>query len=480
MRRLSSVDATMIYLESPRNYMHTLKIARLDPSAEPEGFDFGTYRARLLEVLHRAPPFRWRLAETPLGLHHPVWIEDPDFDIDYHLRHVACPPPGDERALCDLISRIYAWPLDPSRPLWVAWIIEGLEGGEVATVFLVHHAYCDGVGAGILLQRLASLEPDGEVPGPEQEWVPEPWPPAWKRLAWGLRDLPATLRAVWPRAIRGLWKRRGVRAGLLADGKQLPPQPQQAPRTPLSQSLSPGRTYVCRALPLDDFKRIRKAFGVTINDVFLACAAGAVRRLLVEQGFDPDREPLVAQVPLSRRPPEAMDGLGNFVAADYLWLRTDIGDPLERLRKCHESAVAMKEHFQAAEGSDLVSILALLPPHAMRLLSRLLGRQATKSGTGLSGNVILSNVPGPPQTLYFGKTRLTNWFSMGQIFDGCTLNITVWSYDGRINLNVLADSRVIPDAWPLVDAFGDALAELLDKAGPEQRANPTAPGVGGR
>ena len=160
MRRLNPMDATFLYLETPRAYQHTLKIARLDPSSEPNGFDFDTYRQRLLESLHRAPPFRWRLAETPLGLHHPVWIEDPDFDIDYHLRHVACPPPGDERTLCDLISKIYAWPLDRNRPLWVAWIIEGLQGGEVATVFLVHHACCDGVGAGIMLQRLGSLEPE--------------------------------------------------------------------------------------------------------------------------------------------------------------------------------------------------------------------------------------------------------------------------------------------------------------------------------
>ena len=205
---------------------------------------------------------------------------------------------------------------------------------------------------------------------------------------------------------------------------------------------------------------------MTINDVFLACAAGAVRRHLSQHNFAVDNEPLVAQIPMSRRPEEAMDGIGNYIAADYVRLRTDIADPVERLQKCHEAAVAMKEHFSASEGSDLASILALLPPYAMRLLNRVVGAKAAKGGgNALAGNLVLSNVPGPPQTLYFGKTRLTNWFSMGQVADGCTLNITVWSYDGRMNLNVLADSSVITDAWPLVEDFCAALAELNDAAG---------------
>jgi WS/DGAT/MGAT family acyltransferase len=441
--------------------MHTLKIARVDPSGDPDGFSFDAYRERLKKRLHRAPPFRWKLAPTPLGLHHPVWIEDPDFNIDYHLRRVACPSPGDERALCELISKVYAWPLDRSRPLWVAWIVEGLQDGGVAAVFLVHHAYCDGIGAGYLLQQICNDQPGAEVPDPENPWVADPWPSAGQRLWWALSDLPQTLAAVWPKATRGLRKRQRVHAQYESEGKQLPPTPQQAPLTPLSEPLSPGRTYACRALPLDDFMHARAAFGVTINDVFVACCAGAVRRLLVERGFDPDSEPLVASIPLSRRPPDKMDGLGNFTAVDYAWLRTDIADPIERLQKCHEAASTMKDHFRDSEGGDLSSILAVLPPPVMQLLNKIIGAKGGKSG--LMGNMVLSNVPGPPQTLYFGRTRVANWFSMGQLFDGCTLNMTVWSYDGNMNLNVLADSTVIPDAWPLVDHFCECLEELLDE-----------------
>jgi diacylglycerol O-acyltransferase / wax synthase len=162
-----------------------------------------------------------------------------------------------------------------------------------------------------------------------------------------------------------------------------------------------------------------------------------------------------------------MDGIGNFTTADYMWLRIDVADPVERLRKSHEAASVMKEHFKASEGGDLASVLGVLPPPGSWLLNRII---ASKQGrTGLLGNVVLSNVPGPPQPLYFGSTRIENWYSMGQLFDGCTLNMTVWSYAGQMNLNVLADSKLIPDGWVLVDYFQECLGELLDKVGDETR-----------
>jgi WS/DGAT/MGAT family acyltransferase len=467
MRRLSPTDALLLYLETPRAYMHTLKIAILDPSGDPGGFSFDAFSERFRERLHHAAPLRWRLAPTPLGIHHPIWIEDPDFNIDYHLRRVACPAPGDERTLCELISRVYAWPMDHSRPLWVGWIVEGLQGGRVAAVFLVHHAYFDGIGAAYILQKICNAEPGADVPPPETPWVPEPWPSARKRLWWALRDLPGTLATVWPKAFRGIRKRKQLHEAYQRESKSLPPTPEQAPETPLSQPLSHGRTYVCRSFVLDDFKRIGAAFGFTINDVFVACCAGAVRRLLADRSYAPDRGPLVASIPLSRRGPENMDGIGNFTAVDYMWLRIDVADPVERLRLSHEAASVMKEHFKASEGGDMASVLGVLPPPGTRLLNRIIGSKQGR--TGLMGNLVLSNVPGPPQPLYFGSTRIQNWFSMGQLFDGCTLNMTVWSYAGQMNLNVLADSKLIPDGWVLVDHFQDSLVELLDKVGREPR-----------
>jgi diacylglycerol O-acyltransferase / wax synthase len=248
--------------------------------------------------------------------------------------------------------------------LWVGWIVEGLQRGRVAAVFLVHHAYFDGIGAGYILQQICNAEPSGDVPPPQTPWVPEPWPSARKRLWWALQDLPGTLATVWPRALRGIRTRKQVHQAYEREGKPLPPTPDQAPETPLSQPLSLGRTYACRSFALDDFKRIGAAFGVTINDVFVACCAGAVRRLLADRSYDPDRGPLVASIPLSRRGPENMDGIGNFTAVDYMWLKIDVADPVERLRQSHEAARVMKEHFKASEGETLHRSSAFCRPPA--------------------------------------------------------------------------------------------------------------------
>ncbi len=463
MRRLGGADALLLYMETPRAYMHTLKIAILDPSQDPGGWSFERYRERFERRLHRLPPMRWRLAPTPLGLHHPLWIEDEDFNVDYHFRRVACPPPGDRRALCELISQVYAWPMDRSRPLWVMWVVEGLDDGKVATVMLVHHAYVDGIAAAYLLQQLCSEEPGGEVPEPERPWQPEPWPPAWKRAALGLRDLPKMLLREVPNTARGLRKRVRLNASYRREGKPPPPSPREAPVTPLSVLLSHGRTFACESFPLDDLKRVRASFGVTINDVFLACCGGAIRRFLADLGFDPDTTPLVGAVPLSQRAPEELPLLGNRTSVDYLWLRSDIGDPIERLFACHESADEMKQHFQATKGSDLASVAHILPPFVSRLMNRFIHSQQGR--LSVFANVALSNVPGPREPLYFGHSRIANWYSMGQIFDGTPLNMTMWSYAGNVNLGILADRAVVPDGWVLVDYFRGALDELLDKVG---------------
>ncbi len=470
MRRLGGADALLLYLETPRAYMHTLKIAIADPCEEPGGWSFERYRERFQSRLHRVPPLRWKLAPTPLGLHHPLWIEDEDFNVDYHFRRVACPAPGDRRALCELISQVYAWPMDRSRPLWVLWVVEGLEDGRVATVMIVHHAYVDGVAAAYLLQQLCNREPGGEVPGPSQPWQPEPWPPPWKRAAWALRDLPKMLLQEVPKTARGLRRRLELDTSRRREGRPAPPSPGAAPVTPLSVLLSHGRTFVCESFPLDDVRRVRTSFGVTINDVFLACCAGALRRFLEDLGFDPDSTPLVASVPLSQRAPEELELLGNRTSVDYLWLRTDVADPVERLFACHESASEMKRHFQATKGSDLGSVAHVLPPAASRLMNRFL--RSKQGRLSVFANVVLSNVPGPREPLWFGHSKVENWYSMGQIFDGTPLNMTMWSYAGQVNLGVLADRAVVPDGWVLVGYFREALEELLGKVPSEAPSRP--------
>lgn len=477
MKRLRGADALLLYLETPRSYQHTLKIAIVDPSEDAQGWSFERYRETFAQRLHRAPPLRWKLAPTPLGLHHPLWVEDEDFNLEYHFRRVACPAPGDRRALCELISQIYAWPMDRSRPLWVMWVVEGLEDGKVATVMLVHHAYVDGIAAGYLLQQLCNEEPGGAVPPPSSPWQPEPWPAAWKRAAWALRDLPETAFREVPKTLRGIRKRLQRSAAERRGDETAAPSPFDAPATPLSVLLSHGRTFVCASYPLEDFKRVRASFGVTINDVFLACCGGTLRRFLAARGFDADTGPLVASVPLSQRAPEDMDELGNQTSLDYLWLRSDVADPVARLFACHESAAAMKEHFQATKGADIASVANILPPVVGRVFNRFV--RSRKGKLSVFANVVLSNVPGPREPLYFGRLRVANWFSMGQIVDGTPLNMTMWSYAGSVNLGVLADRAVVPDGWELVRYFGESLEELLEKAGGHAATGTGVPEGGG-
>lgn len=460
MWRMSGTDAFMLAQETPHAYMHTFKIALLDPADEPEGWSFEAYRAAVLQRMDILPVFRWKYAPSPLGLNHPMWIEDPEFNIDHHLKRVACPAPGDQKALCEFMSSVYADQLDRSRPLWETWVVEGLQDGKIAVVNLIHHAYFDGAGASHVLQQFFSTEPGIKPAGPGTAWQADVYPSWLQRLWWALRDWPRVMLNYLPRAISGLLKKRKLEAAYRAAGKPPHPSAGMMEKTPLNTALSHGRTFVCDSLSLADIKQAGKSFGVTINDVFLCCCAGAVRRYLHEQGYACDK-PLVAGTPLSQRRPENMAGVGNFATLDFCWLHAEIEDPIERLMASHQSAKEMKAHFEASKGADIGSIVALLPSWVVKFLCWKIRRSG--GSMGVFGNVILSNVAGPREPLYLNHTRLENWFSTGQIFEGSSLNITLWSYDGKANLCILADAKVLPDGWLLFDYFKDELA-LLNQA----------------
>lgn len=467
MRRMGGVDSMMLNLETSRIYMHTFKVAILDPSTDPDGWDFGKWRKDLEDRLHLIPYFRWKYAPAPLALNHPTWVDDPDFNLDYHVRRVSCPAPGDHRALCEFMSSVYAYQLDRSRPLWMMWLVEGLEGGKVAAVALVHHAYVDGVGAAWGLQQLYRTEP-GWQPASVPEWRPRPWPTWGHRLWWALRDVPSVLARNLPRVIHGVRAKILLEKRFEEEGKNVPSAAMMQ-KTPINEVLSAGRTFVCKDMPLDDFKTVSKCLGVTINDVFLACCAGAIRGFFQGSGFDPDRHPLISATPFAGKRPDDMPGLGNFATMDYCWLPTNIEDPLERLRAASKSAADMKEHLKACaeEGADINSVMQICPPWLMKLLGWYIHRK--QGSFSLFANVVLSNVPGPREPIYLDRYKLDSWFSTGQIFDGTCLNMTMWSYCGRANLCILGDKKVLPDGWVLYDAFIEELQKLLDLA-PQQQA----------
>jgi WS/DGAT/MGAT family acyltransferase len=285
-----------------------------------------------------------------------------------------------------------------------------------------------------------------------------------------MADLPVAIASHFPAAIKGLQKKRRLDRAYRDAGKPPHPSPGAMPQTPLNHALSHGRTFVCDSMPLSQFSRARIVEGATLNDVFLCCVAGALRRLLQQMDYDPAQGPLVGGVPVSGPRPEGAEGEGNFVSTDYTWLHIEIEDPLERLAASHASAVEMKRHVEAARGSDITALVQLAPMSAISLLGWIVRRRGGKFGLG--GNVAVSNVPGPREPLYLGPLKVENWFSTGQVFDGTSLNITLWSYCGKANLCILADSRVLADGWVLYDYFCDELAKLNAIA--DQRLAPVA------
>jgi diacylglycerol O-acyltransferase len=413
MFRMNGADAFLLAAETPRSYQHTLKIGILDPSGEPGGWSFEQYRSAILPRLHVSPVFRWKLAPSPLGFNHPMWIDDPDFKIDHHLKHVACPAPGDQKALCELISSLYADQLDRSRPLWKCWVIEGLEGGKIAQVTIIHHAYADGAAASHILQQFFSTELGAEPSGPGAEWQPPASPSWFKRLLLDIRDWPKVMFYYLPKAISGVIKKRKLDSAVRKSGQPPHPNAGMMKKTPINTVLGHGRTFMCDSFPLA--------------------------------------------------------GIGNFATADYSWLHAEIGDPVERLMASRRSANEMKAHAAASKGADLGTIVALLPPWLIKCLHWVIRRNA--GATGLLGNVILSNVPGPRAPLYLNRTRLDNWFSTGQVFEGSSLNMTLWSYCENANLCILADKKAVPDGWVLFNYFMEELQILIDKAKQQTQDN---------
>jgi WS/DGAT/MGAT family acyltransferase len=335
-------------------------------------------------------------------------------------------------------------------------------------VTIIHHAYADGAAASHILQQFFSTEPGAEPPTSGGEWRPPASPSWFKRLLLDIRDWPRVMLYYLPKAISGLMKKRKLELAARSSGQAPHPNAGMMKKTPINTVLGHGRTFVCDTFPLADIKGAGKAFGVTINDVFLSCSAGALRRYLKAAGYD-STEPLVAGTPLSQERPLEMAGLGNFATADYSWLHAEISDPVERLMASHHSANEMKAHATASKGADLGTIVALLPPWLIKCLHWAIRRNA--GATGMMGNVILSNVPGPRAPLYLNRTRLDNWFSTGQIFEGSSLNMTLWSYCGNANLCILADKKAVPDGWVLFDYFMEELHILIDAAKQQTQDN---------
>ena len=464
MQRLTGLDATFLYMETPTSPMHVASLMVLDPSTAPDGFTFDSLRQLYADRIHLAPPFRRRLVEVPFGLHHPIWIEDPDFDLDWHLRHIAVPQPGTMHELQELVGHLIAMPLDRGRPLWEVWLIEGLEGGHMATLSKVHHSAIDGASGEELIVAILDLTPEVEhKPPPEEPWVPDKVPNDTELFGFAMASI-----AKQPlKAVKTF--RRTVEAALQIreDNRKPdvtpPPSPFTAPATSFNASLSPHRAFATASVSLSEVKEVKHAFDVTVNDVVLALCAGALRHYLDVHDERPDG-PLVAMVPISVRSEDLKGTLGNQVSSALATLATDLDDPVDRLLAIHHGMQQAKVQQNAIGADTLQNWVEFAAPAVFNRAVRLYSRTKMADRHRPLFNVTISNVPGPPFPLYVGGAKLVGLYPIGPIFDGGGLNITVMSYLDNMDFGLNVCPELVPDPETIADGLRIALDDLRKAA----------------
>jgi diacylglycerol O-acyltransferase / wax synthase len=476
MQQLTGLDAAFLAIDSPTSYGHVGSVCILDPPDRGEPVTLESVTELIESRLHRVPLFRRRLAEVPLGLDQPYWIEDPDFDIEFHVRELALPAPGDDLQLATQVARLHARPLDRHRPLWEAYLIDGLQGGRQALYTKVHHAAIDGVSGNDLLNTLLDTSPQPDrVSERPIEWHPEAEPSAVQLLARSalslarhpiraarvsaamVRSLPAMATSpARPRlpVVDRLLFRRDSNVILSAP-------PLIAPATPFNKNIGPHRRWVFGSMPLAEVKEIKNTAAVTVNDVVMALCAGALRRWLQDHDALPE-EPLAASVPVSIRTEEHKDTYGNRIAAIIVPLPTHLADPVQRLRAAHEAMRAAKEQHNVMPADLLTDIAQFSMPALANRANRLASRIRLLERVP-PFNLIISNVPGPTVDLYMCGARVDGIYPISTISDGQGLNITVLGSRTRLNWGILADRELVPDIERIMAGLVDELT-LLQKA----------------
>ncbi|HWC38361.1 MAG TPA: wax ester/triacylglycerol synthase family O-acyltransferase [Acidimicrobiales bacterium] len=464
MRRLSGFDAAFLYFETPTTHLHVGQVCVFDPSTAPDGHSFEDVRQLLKDRIHLIPPFRRRLAQVPFGLHHPVWIEDPDFDLDYHLRRAALPSPGGPAELADFSADVMSRPLDRHRPPWEMHIVEGLEGGMVGAVSKVHHAAIDGVSGAEATAQLLDLAPErGHVPPADPPWEPEPLPSGPHLVRSAVADLakqPLVAARAVGRTARSaglLWWRNRRREG------EPPPSAFSGPRTSLQTAVGRDRRVAFAEVSLDTVKQIKDTFGGTVNDVVLAICAGALRSLLAARGEHPD-EALVAAVPVSLRGEEDRDIGGNRASGMLVSLATNLEDPVERLACIAAGSKAAKDQERILGAEDLADWAEIVAPPLAASLARLAARFRLAERYGPPFNVVISNFRGSPFPLYSVGARMLSAYPFGPVADGAPLNITVQSYVDKLCFGLSAGREAVPEIWDIPEYLDDALTELSKAA----------------
>ncbi|MBW0015556.1 wax ester/triacylglycerol synthase family O-acyltransferase [Mycobacterium sp.] len=465
MKRLNGMDAMLLYSETPNLHTHTLKVAVIDPSALGGQFGFDAFRQHVRRRLHLLEPLRYKLVDIPWQLHHPMWQENCEVDLDYHLRRVRVPAPGGRRELDGVIGEVASVPLDRSRPLWEFHFAEGLSGGRFALIGKIHHALADGVASVNLLARAMDLK---DATADERESDVGTAPSTSDLVRAAARDharqvaeLPALIRdaAVGLTRMRRRTRERGANPDL-AEAFDAPP-------TFLNHVVSPRRRFASAALPLTDVKATAKALGITVNDLVLTMAAGGIRALLLAYDGAADR-PIIASVPTATDRSDRITG--NEISGMSVSLPVHIADPIERARLVALATRIAKEDNEILGPRLYGRMMAYLPtavaPAAFRWLAR---REAPNKIM----NVAVSSVVGPRERGHFGGAAVTEIYSTGVLSPGAPVNITVWSYVDQLGVAVLTDDETFDDPHEATDALAAAFDELRSAAGRSAQAAST-------
>jgi WS/DGAT/MGAT family acyltransferase len=473
MQQLTGLDAAFLALETANTTGHVGGVCVLDPRQAPEPLTLARLTEVLGERLPLVPVLRRKLLNVPLGLDQPYWVDDRDFDIEYHIREIALPRPGSDAQLAEQIARLHARPLDRSRPLWEIYLITGLARRRAAVYTKIHHSAIDGASGAELLTVLLDLTPTGrEVPAGEPFLPGRPPGPAALaalaavRLAWRpvqtVRITNEIIRVV-PTLAPAL---SGFVGGLLGlnrgDGEIIASTPGRAPATPFNGPVTQHRRFAFRSVDLDSVKAVKNAFGVSVNDVVMAMCAGALRRWLADHGALPE-QPLIAMIPVSVRDPASKGALGNKVSAMLATLPTNADDPGRRLEIVH-AATKLAKSQQAAIPQGLVDQISDFAPPALTARAA-----RVVFATGLLHrlppfNLTISNVPGPNVPVYLCGAKLLAHYPVSVITDGQGLNITVIGYLGQLHFGLVSCRELVPDIDVLAGYLADELEALLTAA----------------
>jgi len=472
MKSITGLDAAFLYAETPTSPMHIGSVAIVEGSLE-----FDTFRSLIHSRLHQIPKLRKRLVQVPFGIDYPYWSDDPNFDIDMHLTHMALPQPGGWKELRKIASTIFSSPLDQSRPLWSFYFVEGVNEidqvpkGSTAIIAKVHHVAIDGMaGAGLLSLLFDFTKDTKKIPEPKP-YKPDKLPNEIELLtksALSFANNPLKFPKLISEALSA-----SLKTGMFTrvHNAELPTAPFSAPPSMFNQVISSRRKWNTAILALERIKKLKNIMEVTLNDVMLGICAGALRRYLLEKDELP-LKPLVAMVPISTRTSSEKDDVDNQISSMLIQLATHIEDPIERLEEIHENTIRGKSYQSAVGAKTLANMAEIVPFGLANQAAKMYSRYKVAEMHNPMCNVTITNVPGPQFPLYLQGHKLLDVMGMAPIIDGMGLIITIFSYNGNVTISPTSDVKTMPDMnvfTRYIRESANELEELILKNGKPKR-----------